>query len=105
LARGVEVVLADRVEQRGRLDAVTRLALPRVGDPPPVDRVLDLGHDEPLGEFGHPGVAIRDHLGEIVAGVDVHDREGEPARSERLDRQVQQDRRVLPAAEEEDGPL
>ncbi len=58
-----------------------------------------------LAELGHPGVAVGDHLGEVVAGVDVHDREGEPARPERLDGQVQEDGRVLATAEEEDGPL
>ena len=38
-----------------------------------------------------------------MAGVDVEDREGDLARLERLGRQVQQDGRVLAAAEEEDG--
>ena len=45
------------------------------------------------------------HLGEVVPGVDVHDREGELAGPEGLHGQVQEHRRVLAAAEEEDRAL
>ena len=68
-----------------------------------VDGVLYLGHDEP-GAYGLDlCVPVGEYLGEVVAGVDVEDREGDLARLERLGRQVQEDRRVLAAAEEEDG--
>ena len=98
-------MLADRVEQRGRLEAVAGLALAGVGDAAEIDRVLDTGHDQPLAEFGDPGVAVGDDLGEVVPGVDVHDREREPPRPERLHGQVQQHGGVLAAAEEEDRSL
>ena len=38
----------------------------------------DARDDEPLAELGDAPVAELDHLGEVVAGVDVHDREREP---------------------------
>ena len=50
-------------------------------------------------------VAEGDHLREVVPGVDVHDRERDLARPERLARQVQQDDRVLAAAEQQHGLL
>ena len=40
-------------------------------------------------------VAVLEDLGEVVPGVDVHDREGEAPGPEGLHRQVQQDGRVL----------
>jgi hypothetical protein len=43
-----------------------------------------------------------DHLGEVLTGVDVHDREGELLGREGLDREVQQHRRILAAREEQD---
>ena len=103
---GVEAVLLDRVEQRGRLQPVARR--PRAGlldHPPGVDRVLDAGHDQPLAELGDQPVAELDHLGEVVPGVDVHDREREPPRAEGLLGQAQQDDRVLAAAEQQHRPL
>ena len=50
-------------------------------------------------------VAVVEHLGEVVPGVDVEHREGDLAGLERLGRQVQQDGRVLAAAEEQHRPL
>ena len=44
-----------------------------------VDRLLHGGDDQPLAELGDAAVAELDHLGEVVAGVDVHDRERERA--------------------------
>ena len=53
--------------------------------------------DEPVAEL--------DHLGEVVAGVDVHDREREAPGPERLLGQAQQHDRVLAAAEQQHRPL
>ena len=44
-----------------------------------VDRVLHGGDDQLLAELGHAPVAELEHLGEVVARVDVHDREREAA--------------------------
>ncbi len=70
-----------------------------------VDRLLHRGDDEPLAELGHAPVAVLDHLGEVVPRVDVHQREGEAARAERLLGQAQQHDRVLAAGEQQHGPL
>ena len=50
-------------------------------------------------------VAELDHLGEVVPGVDVHDREREAPGPERLLGQPQQHDRVLAAAEQQHGAL
>src|SRR5207245_11626002 len=74
--RRVEAVLFDRVWQRRRLQLVARCAPPRaLLHAPVVDRLLDARDDEPLAELGDAPVAVLDHLGKVVAGVDVHDRE------------------------------
>ncbi len=99
-------MLLDRVEQRRRLQLVARRARPGlVDDPPLVDRLLHARDDQALAERVHPPVAKLDHLGEVVARVDVHDREGEPARPERLLGEPQEHDRVLAPGEEEDRPL
>ena len=77
----------------------------RVGHPALVDGVLHLGHEEASPLRFDLRVAVVEHLGEVVAGVHVEHREGDPAGPEGLGGQVEQDRRVLAAAEEEDGPL
>ena len=80
--RGVEAVLGDGVEQRRRLQLVARGARAGLlGDPAAVDRVLNACDDQSLVELGHAPVAELDHLGEVVAGVDVHDREREARRA------------------------
>ena len=99
----IEAVLGDGVEEGHRLEAVARR--PRSGlldHAALVDRLLDAGHDEALAELGQAPVAVLEGLGEVVPGVDVHDRERETGRSEGLLRQAQQDDRVLAAREEED---
>ena len=104
--RGVEAVLLDRVEQRRRLQLVPRRA--RAGlldDAALVDRLLHRGDEQRLAELGDAAVAVLDHLGEVVARVDVHDREGELAGPERLLREPEQHDRVLAAGEEEHRPL
>ena len=103
---GVEAVLGDGVEQGDRLQPVAGGQGPaHLGRPALVDGLLDAGHDEPLAQLGHPPVAELERLGEVVAGVDVHHREGELGRPERLLGQAQQDQRVLAAAEEEHRAL
>jgi hypothetical protein len=99
-------VLGDRVEQGHGLQAVARGPLANlVDDPSGVDRVLHGGDEQPLAELGHAAIAEGDDLREVVARVDVHEREGEARGPEGLLGQAQQDDRVLAAREEEHGPL
>ena len=53
----------------------------------------------------HHRVAEREHLGEVVPGVDVHHRERHPGGRERLHGQVEHDDRVLAAREQQHRPL
>ena len=48
-------------------------------------RVLIVDDDEAHAELAHPPIAVLEHLGEVVAGVDVHHREREPGGGECLD--------------------
>ena len=72
-----------------------------LGDAAGVDRRLDRGDDEPLPELGDASVAEVQRLREVVAGVDVDDREREAAGPERLLGESQQHDRVLAAAEQQ----
>ena len=64
-----------------------------------------LGDDE-AGALGLDlGVPVIQHFGEVVAGVHVQDREGDPTGLERLGGKVEQDGRILATTEEEDGAL
>ncbi len=97
--RGVELVLPDGAQQREGLHRVARRD--GLDDPARVDVVLHLGDHQ-----AHPGlrdqlVAGGKHLVEVVPGVDVHHGERQPARPERLDRQVQHDDGVLAAGEQQ----
>ena len=81
----VELVLLDRVEQRRGLQPVARGTRAGVlDDAAPVDRVLDRRDDEPDVEPLDRRVAELDDLGEVVPGVDVHDRERQARGPERL---------------------
>ena len=68
-------------------------------------RLLHRGDDELLAELGDAAVAKLDDLGEVVAGVDVHEREREARRAKGLLGQAQQHDRVLATAEEQDRAL
>ena len=70
-----------------------------------VDRLLHGRDDEPLAQLRDALVAERDRLREVVARVDVHQREREAARTERLLGEPQQHDRVLAAGEEQHGAL
>ena len=97
--RGVELVLPDGAQQRHGLQRVARRTV--VHDPAGVDVLFDAGHDQTHAVAGDQFVAGGDHLVEVVAGVDVHHRERQPAGRERLDRQVQHHDRVLAAGEQQ----
>ena len=95
--------LGQRVEQRHGLQPVARR--PVLERPAGVDRVLHARHDQLLAQLGDAAVAELEHLGEVVAGVDVQDRAGELRRPEGLLGQAQQHDRVLAAAEQQHRPL
>ena len=78
--------------RRGPVSSTTR---------PGVDRLLHRRDDELDAELGDPAVAVVEHLVEVVAGVDVHHRERDPGRPERLLGQAQHDRGVLAAREQQ----
>ncbi len=92
----------DRFEQGRSLEAVaagsrTCLFL----DEALVDLFLDRSDDQADAGFGDPTIAVFDHLGEVVARVDVHDRERHLGRGECLDGHVKEKNRVLAAREEQ----
>ncbi len=101
----VELVLQDRVQQGRRLQAVARRVARLFLDAAVVDRLLDRGDDQPLAELLDAAIAEVENLGEVVAGVDVHDREREARRPERLLGESKKNDGVLPAREEQHGPL
>jgi hypothetical protein len=63
------------------------------------------GDDETGAEPFDGFVAERDDLREVVPGVDVHDRERQPRRRERLGRGVRHDDAVLTSRKEQHRPL
>ena len=102
----VEPVLLDRVEQRRRLELVPRRSRSGLLDHAAVvDRLLHRGDDQRLAELGDAAVAVLDHLGEVVARVDVHHRERELAGPEGLLREAQEHDRVLAAGKEQHRAL
>ena len=74
----LEAVLLDRVEQRHRLQPVARRPRPVLDHATVVDRVLHRRHDQARPHLTGEAVAVLDHLWEVVARVDVHDRERQP---------------------------
>ena len=101
--RRVEAVVLDRLQQHRGLQAVARR--PLLLDAARVDRLLHGGDDQLLAERLDQAVAELDHLGEVVAGVDVEDRERQRAGPERLLGEAQQDDRVLAAGEQQHRAL
>ena len=94
----------DRVEQRKRLQRVAG-AVRALVQAAVVDVVLHASDLEPHAEPRDGLVAEREHLGEVVAGVDVQHREGHAPGEERLRREVQHDDGVLAAGEQQHGAL
>ena len=76
-----------------------------LGHPAGVDGILHGRHDQPEPEFSDPAITEIDHLVEVVPGVHVHDREGDPRWPERLLGQPQHDDGVLAAGEKQHRPF
>ena len=99
-------MLGDRVQQRHRLQAVARGARPGLlAHAARVDRLLHGADAAAQAALGDQPVAERDDLGEVVAGVDVQQRERHVARRERLLGEPHEHDRVLAAAEQQRGLL
>jgi hypothetical protein len=97
-------VLLHRVEQHRRLDAVAG-AVGLLLDRALRDRLGHRRDDEVHAQLAHPPVPELQDVGEVEAGVDVHDREGDAGGGERLARQLQHHDRVLAAGEQQHGSL
>jgi hypothetical protein len=99
---GVEAVFGDGFQQRHGLCGIARIGL-RIAQAhgAALDRVFDRADDQAFAQFGHALVAEGDDFREVVAGVDVHQREGEFAGTEGLFGDAQQDDRVLAAREQQ----
>ena len=70
------------------------------------DRIVEVGDHEALAELADEAVAELDHLGKVVPGVDVKERERQPGttlsgEAESLARQVKDDAGVLAAGEQQ----
>ena len=94
----------DGVEQRERLQGVAR-AVGALQQAAVVDVVLHAGDLEADAEALDGLVAERQHLGEVVARVDVQHGEGHLAGPEGLGGEVQHDDGVLAAREQQHGAL
>jgi len=70
-----------------------------------VDVLLYRADDEPNLELVHLLIAVLEDLGEVVPGIDVHDREREALRPAGLGGQMEQHCGVLAAGEQERRPL
>ena len=113
----VEAVLLDRFEQRDGLVAVARFERMRQAHAAARDRVFEVADDEALAHLGDAPVAELDHFGEVVAGVDMQQRERQAAVEtraaevvprpalERLLGQAQHHARVLAARKQQRRPL
>ena len=91
---GVVPAGGDGVQQRHGLQRIAR-AVGALLEAAVVDVVLHAGDFEPHAEAPHRLIAEREHLGEVVAGVDVQHRERDAPGEEGLRRQVEDDDRVL----------
>ena len=109
---------AARRRTRHRIDARSSASssvtvCSRLRDPPAhvlvdasgVDRLLYRGDDQPVAGLRQAAIPVLDHLREVVPRVDMHDRERQRQRAERLLGDAQQHDRVLAAAEQQHRPL
>jgi len=99
-------VLKNGVEQCDGLQPIAGRSRPNLlDDSALIDRVLHRGDNQLDVKFSDPAVAKLNRLREVVARVDVHHRERNPGRPERLLGQAQHHDRILAAREQQAGPL
>ncbi|MPM63521.1 hypothetical protein SDC9_110401 [bioreactor metagenome] len=97
-------MFGDGVQQRQSLQRIAGAVGP-LQEPAIVDIVLDPGHQQADAELVDHPVAVREHLGEVVPGVDMQQGERHSSGPEGFGGQVEQDGRVLAAAEQQHRPL
>ena len=102
---GVEAEFLDRFQQRHRLRGIARIGLAPQHHAATLDRILDAAHDQSLAQLGGARVTEIDHLAEVVAGVDMHQRKRKTARAKGLFGQAQQHDRILAAREQQHRPF
>jgi len=100
----VVAVLVDRVQQRHGLQRVAGAVRP-FDEAAVVDVVLHGRHFQPQAVAGHDPIAEVDDLGEVVAGVHVHDGKRDVRGPERLRGEREHDDRVLATGEQQRGTL
>ena len=102
----VEAVVLDRFQKSRSLQTVASGPAARgFGDLARVDLFLHRGHHQSDTGLGHTAVTELDDLGEVVPGVDVHDRKGDRPGPERLLREAKHHKGILASGEEQHGPL
>ena len=103
---GVELVLLDGVQKRHDLEPVAaRLRAGLLHDPALVDGVLHARDLQPDSELFHELVAEGDGFVEVVAGIDVQQRERDAAGMEGFPREVRHHDGVFSTGEEQHGAL
>ena len=100
----IKPILVHRIQQHRSLNPIPRTTS-GLGYQSTRDGLRHAGHDQLQPELVDPPVPILHDLGEVVAGVDVHHRERDPPRRERLLRQPQHHDRVLAAREQQHRAL
>src|SRR5690606_16796003 len=100
--RTIDLVLFDRSQKGERLKFVTARVEARLFlHVPRIDAFLHAAHDQLHTMFGHEPIAEFDRFLEVVAGIDVHQRERYAARKEGLSCEVETYDRILATAEEQ----
>ncbi len=98
-------MLCDRVEQRAGLEPVARRVAGLFGDPAGIDGFLNRRNDQARPDLLDAPVPEFEHLGKVVARVDVHDGKRQPRRPECLFGQAEHDDRVLATGEQQHRTL
>ena len=100
---GIELIFFKRVEQRGCLQLIAACVIAGLlPHPATVDALLHRADDELGAKLRHKGVAIINSLLEIVAGVNVQERERNMARLESFVRKVSYHYRIFATRKKDD---
>jgi hypothetical protein len=99
---GVELVFGDCFQQRHCLRCVARIGIGIAqAHGAALHRILDVADNQAFAEFSRALVAEGDDFVEVVTGIDVHQREREFARAERLLRQAEHHDGILAAGKKQ----
>ena len=101
--QGIEAEFLDRFQQGDGLVRVAAFVRARQAHGAACHRILHAAHDQVGLQFGSALVTEGGHFGEVVAGVDHQQREGDAAAAERLFCAGEQHQRVLATGEQQGG--